>query len=109
MSEQQLERSMLDGKDREELHAIAGAMGVRGVPRMGKADLVEAILAAAGGNGAATNGAGAAPDKPKRVRSRKAPVDDPIAALAAEEEALAAATTEASESSPEPASARPQP
>jgi transcription termination factor Rho len=109
MSEQQLERSMLDGKDREELHAIAGAMGVRGVTRMRKADLVEAILAAAGANGAATNGAGAAPDKPKRVRSRKAPVDDPIAALAAEEEALAAATTEASESSPEPASARPQP
>jgi transcription termination factor Rho len=103
MSEQQLERSMLDGKDREELHAIAGAMGVRGVTRMRKADLVEAILAAAGANGVATNGAGSAPDKPKRVRSRKATAEDPIAALAAEEEALAAATAEAPASSPEPA------
>ena len=39
-------RSMLDGKDREELHAIAGAMGVKGITRMRKADLVDAILAA---------------------------------------------------------------
>src|SRR5689334_15102830 len=97
MTEQQLERSMLDGKDREELHAIAGAMGVRGVTRLRKADLVEAILAAAGANGAdvASNGS-ASPDaaaKPKRVRSRKT-VDDPIAALAAEEDALAASTGE---------------
>ncbi|MGZ4688373.1 MAG: Rho termination factor N-terminal domain-containing protein, partial [Acidimicrobiia bacterium] len=48
-SEQQLERSMLDGKDREELHAIAGAMGVKGITRLRKADLVDAILAAAAG------------------------------------------------------------
>jgi hypothetical protein len=31
---QELERSVLDGKDREELHAIAGAMGVRAACRM---------------------------------------------------------------------------
>ena len=108
MSEQQLERSMLDGKDREELHAIAGAMGVRGVTRMRKADLVEAILAAAGANGAAANGA--EPDKPKRVRSRKAAAVDPIAALAAEEDALAAATGDTPEPAPRTApSARTQP
>jgi transcription termination factor Rho len=107
MSEQQLERSMLDGKDREELHAIAGAMGVRGVTRLRKADLVEAILAAAGANGAEAASNGSAPAdaaaKPKRVRSRKT-VDDPIAALAAEEDALAASTTDASD---EPAAPRP--
>ena len=62
MAEQQLERSMLDGKDREQLHAIAGAMGIKGVTRLRKADLVDAILEAASGNGAAggngaTNGA----------------------------------------------------
>jgi transcription termination factor Rho len=108
MSEQQLERSMLDGKDREELHAIAGAMGVRGVTRMRKADLVEAILAAAGANGTAANGA--EPDKPKRVRSRKAAAVDPIAALAAEEDALAAATGDTPEPAPRTApSARTQP
>ena len=64
MAEQQLERSMLDGKDREQLHAIAGAMGIKGVTRLKKADLVDAILGAAtGGNGDAngdTNGATAA-------------------------------------------------
>jgi transcription termination factor Rho len=107
MTEQQLERSMLDGKDREELHAIAGAMGVRGVTRLRKADLVEAILAAAGANGAeaATNGSASADAtaKPKRVRSRKA-VDDPIAALAAEEDALAASTSDAQD---EPVAPRP--
>ncbi len=105
MSEQQLERSMLDGKDREELHAIAGAMGVRGVTRMRKADLVEAILAAAGANGTG-NGAEPAAAKPKRVRSRKAPVEDPIAALAAEEEALAAATADTSDAGPSAATER---
>ena len=52
MAEQQLERSMLDGKDREQLHAIAGAMGIKGVTRLRKADLVDAILGAATGGGA---------------------------------------------------------
>jgi transcription termination factor Rho len=120
MTEQQLERSMLDGKDREELHAIAGAMGVRGVTRMRKADLVEAILAAAGANGDASaagsartagtaNGEAAA--KPKRVRSRKTAGDDPIAALAAEEDALAAATDPDDEAdvAPRPPAARRHP
>ncbi len=107
-SEQQLERSMLDGKDREELHAIAGAMGVKGITRLRKADLVDAILAAAAGQGRAGNGAksapketanGAADAKPKRaVRSKKASElaapDSSIAALAAEEEALATAGPE---------------
>jgi transcription termination factor Rho len=88
--ERQLERSMLDGKDREELHAIAGAMGVRGVTRLKKADLVDAILAAANGDSASeANG-----EQPKRaVRSRKVSEveDDPIEALAAEEDAIAGA------------------
>ena len=108
-SEQQLERSMLDGKDREELHAIAGAMGVKGITRLRKADLVDAILAAAAGraggsgNGTKTatkdtaNGSGDA--KPKRaVRSKKASEvaggGDAIAALAAEEDAIASAVAE---------------
>jgi transcription termination factor Rho len=104
-SEQQLERSMLDGKDREELHAIAGAMGVKGITRLRKADLVDAILAAAAGQGGAGNGAktgtkttakgDGAEAKPKRaVRSKRASElaggDSDLAALAAEEDALAA-------------------
>src|SRR3954452_81435 len=76
-SEQQLERSMLDGKDREELHAIAGAMGVKGITRLRKADLVDAILAAASGTGAAgangaTNGAKKATKATKATKTAKA-------------------------------------
>jgi transcription termination factor Rho len=131
MAEQQLERSMLDGKDREQLHAIAGAMGIKGVTRLRKADLVDAILEAASGNGSggngATNGAkkatkaakttkaaaksatrtedkaGAKADPPadgapapapgrRAVRSKRASElesDGDLAALAAEEDALA--------------------
>jgi transcription termination factor Rho len=114
--EQQLERSMLDGKDREELHAIAGAMGVKGVTRLRKADLVDAILNAAtgsGGNGAAraaktAKGAsnGDTAEKPKRaVRSKKASElasEGSIDALAAEEDALASADTAEPEIAPRP-------
>jgi len=74
MAEQQLERSMLDGKDREQLHAIAGAMGIKGVTRLRKADLVDAILEAASGNGAAANGVtnGAANGAKKATKATKA-------------------------------------
>jgi transcription termination factor Rho len=106
MAEEQLERSVLDGKDREQLHAIAGAMGVRAATRMKKADLIDAILAVANGNGgdaksdgksaskrkAASDDSGETGSRPKRVRSVKASeaeaAADPIAALAAEEESL---------------------
>ena len=81
----EFERSMLDGKDREELHAIASAIGVKAATRMKKSDLVEAIVSAAG---APANGEA---EKTKRaVRSRKDADVDPIAALAAEEAEIAA-------------------
>src|SRR5205807_10360397 len=93
MSDTELDRSVLDTKDREELHQIAGAMGVNAATRMKKADLIDAILGAVDGGGAsdgaeASDGGG----RPKRVRSRRASeADDPIAELAAEEDAIAAA------------------
>jgi transcription termination factor Rho len=100
-SEQQLERSMLDGKDREELHAIAGAMGVKGITRLRKADLVDAILAAAGqgggGNGAKAKALANGATKKRAVRSKKTSEvsgDGDMAALAAEEAELAKAGTE---------------
>src|SRR5437867_3901996 len=96
--EQQIDRSVLAGKDRDELHTIAGAIGVKAATRMRKADLIEAILDAANGGSDTKpapadsdgNGATDAP-KPRRVRSARASqaaADDPIAALAAEENAL---------------------
>jgi transcription termination factor Rho len=90
--DQTIERSMLDGKDREQLHTIAGAVGVKGATRMRKADLIEAILATA--NGGAENGASAEGDvstttASRRVRSARASeLSDPMADLAAEEDSL---------------------
>jgi transcription termination factor Rho len=46
--EPQIDRSVLAGKDRDELHTIAGAVGVKAATRMRKADLIDAILAATG-------------------------------------------------------------
>jgi transcription termination factor Rho len=98
MSENELDRSVLDSKDREELHAIAGAMGVRAATRMKKADLIEAILGAGNnesgdaGSDGSNDSAASGSEKPKRVRSRRASeADDPMAELDAEEEAIAAA------------------
>ena len=76
--EQQIERSVLAGKDRDELHTIAGAIGVKAATRMRKADLIEAILDAAnGGNDAPTaaadgNGADAAQAAPGPFGARVA-------------------------------------
>src|SRR3954454_13304793 len=96
--DQQIDRSVLAGKDRDELHTIAGAIGVKAATRMRKADLIEAILSAAnGGDPPAVTEAPATPAaKPRRVRSSRAsqvPVDD-LAALADEENALGGATPE---------------
>jgi transcription termination factor Rho len=85
------DRSQLDGKDREQLSEIAGALGVKAISRMRKADLVDAIIAAAqSGNGAP------AAAKPRRIRST-APAKDDLAALADEENALAGGANDGDE------------
>jgi transcription termination factor Rho len=85
--EQQIDRSFLAGKDRDELHTIAGAIGVKAATRMRKADLIDAILTAANGGEPAAAEAPAEPAaKPRRVRStRSSPASngDDLAALAA--------------------------
>src|SRR5918995_2463730 len=92
MSDTELDRSVLDSKDREELHQIAGAMGVNAATRMKKADLIDAILGAVDGGASDGKDAADGGDRPKRVRSRRASeADDPLAELAAEEDALASA------------------
>ncbi len=70
-----LERSVLEGKERDELHAIADALGVKPGSRTKKADLVDKILEATGvtpngnGNGSANGSAEseAPAEKPKRA------------------------------------------
>jgi transcription termination factor Rho len=51
-AEQQLERSVLEGKEREELHAIAQAMALKTNSRTKKADIIDQILEATGVTGA---------------------------------------------------------
>ena len=48
MAEQQLERSILERKERDELHAIASAMSLTPAPRSRKADIIDLILEATG-------------------------------------------------------------
>jgi transcription termination factor Rho len=71
MSETQLERSVLEAKEREELFAIADALGAKPAARAKKADLVTQILRATGieeaGEPVPDSG-----EKPKRTRARKA-------------------------------------
>jgi transcription termination factor Rho len=88
MSTTELDRSTLDGKDREQLHAIAGAMGVKAPTRMRKAELIDAILAAATGD---PSGNGGESSGRRTIRSARASELEgaSIEALAAEEESLA--------------------
>jgi transcription termination factor Rho len=73
------ERAQLGSRDRDELHEIASAMGVRGATRLRKADLIEAIL------DKATNGASVpepSGEKPKKRATRKKAADAESAAPA---------------------------
>jgi len=70
MSEQQLERSVLEAKEREELFAIADALGTKPASRAKKSDLVTLILRATGVE-AAPEGVAEAPAAPKRTRTRR--------------------------------------
>jgi transcription termination factor Rho len=47
-AEQQLERSVLESKERDELHAIAQAMSLKTTTRSKKSDIIDQILEAAG-------------------------------------------------------------
>src|SRR6476646_10312608 len=64
-STEALERSVLEGKDREQLLAIAGALGVKATSRAKKADIIAKILEQTGGAGAPAE----AP-APARARAR---------------------------------------
>jgi len=114
MSTAELERSKLDGKDREELHAIANAMGVKSATRMRKAELVNAILSAAGGDAANGDAEAPEPQAPaqttrRTVRSARASelAADAVEALAAEEEAIASGDDAEPEIAPRPRRATP--
>src|SRR5487761_418074 len=100
-AEQQLERSVLERKEREELRTIAQAMALETNSRTKKADMIDQILNAAGvdtGDNGAANGDGAT-----RTRARKPVTSDDDGPAPA-----ASATTVDVPDSPAPASERPQ-
>ncbi|HEX4493030.1 MAG TPA: transcription termination factor Rho [Acidimicrobiia bacterium] len=98
MSNETFERTALDGKDREQLQAIASALGLKAISRLKKAELVDAILGATaganGGKGASGNGDRAT--KSRTIRST-GPAKSDLDVLAEEEAAIAA-----SAATPEP-------
>ena len=67
MSDLQLERSVLEAKERDELFAIAAALGEKPTARTKKADLVSQILQVTG-----VEGTSAPAEKPRRTRARRA-------------------------------------
>ncbi len=85
-AEQQLERSVLERKEREELRAIAQAMALETNSRSKKADIIDQILHAAGvdggagGDGAfAGNGGGGSRPSSRRSAEASEPDDSPSA------------------------------
>ncbi|MST33259.1 hypothetical protein GHK86_11080, partial [Acidimicrobiaceae bacterium USS-CC1] len=70
MSEPQLERSVLEAKEREELFAIANALGTRPTSRARKSELISQILQATGVEVAVPEAQAEA--RPRRTRARKA-------------------------------------
>jgi transcription termination factor Rho len=68
-AEQQLERSVLERKEREELRAIADAMSLDTNSRSKKADIIDQILRAAGVDASGTGGGNGA-TTPARPRTR---------------------------------------
>jgi hypothetical protein len=72
MSEPQLERSVLEAKEREELFAIANALGTRPTSRVRKSELITQILRATGVETEAVEAeAVEAEPRVRRARTRK--------------------------------------
>jgi transcription termination factor Rho len=106
-AEQQLERSVLEGKERDELSAIAQAMSLKTTTRTKKADIIDRILDATGvtSNGAATNGESANGDGAHGDSNGTKPARRPRAAAPAQSEAEGSAVGEAASAEPPGASA----
>ena len=92
MSTADLDRSSLDGKDREELSAIAGAAGVNVTTRMRKAEMIDAIIGSGSSESNDTkteNSESSSSSSRRTVRSSRSTSDDTMEALASEEDAVA--------------------
>ena len=104
MAGEALEQSMLDGKDKDQLMAIAQALGIKATARLSKASLIARILESTGvapssggeasGGGASgpeASGEGAPADQAPAAAATAAPEPTPAAAPTAAESAAPAA------------------
>jgi transcription termination factor Rho len=107
-AEQQLERSVLEGKERDELNAIAQAMSLKTTTRTKKADIIDQILDAtgvtSGSNGAGTPAAGSNGARRPRNAAPAGP-DDAEGEAQAATPAATAGNAGAPASAPDPAPA----
>ena len=105
MAAEALEQSMLESKDKEQLLAIAQALGIKTTARAAKATLIDKILETTGGG----DGAAPATPPPTKGRATRAAKDAPPPAAAPDQEstedrpAASAAAAASDESSPAPA------
>ena len=115
MSEEQLERSILERKASDELRAIATAMSLEPVARTRKADLVNQILRAAGvevdGDSPASTSwrSGRRPRRRVNGGDRRASRGTTTGATAASASKPARGRTSRARSSPRPTRRRPRP
>ena len=99
--EQALERSVLERKERDELHTIAEALGVKPGSRTRKADLIDQILRAAGVDVGSDNGAAnAAPDVSDNGSVRGSRAESEAEAAEADGASMAAEPEEARTEAP---------
>jgi transcription termination factor Rho len=96
-AESKPDRSMLEGKERDELQKIAQALDVKGTSRAKKADLIDQIVAASG----ADSGTEAA--KPRRSSKPPAKMPEDVAGEPASAEAAAGASSSGGDSDRPPA------
>jgi len=80
--EQQLERSVLERKDRSELHAIALAMALEPTPRARKATLIDQIVSAVTGGAATSAGTERVEEASRNGKGRPGSADAPPPASA---------------------------
>jgi transcription termination factor Rho len=71
MAAEALEKSVLESKDKEQLTAIATALGIKASARLKKADIIDKILETTGGHAAPA--AAEAPDAPSEPAPAKTP------------------------------------
>ena len=82
MAAEALEQSMLESKDKEQLLAIAQALGIKTTARAAKATLIDKILETTGGG----DGAAPAAAPPTNGRAARATKDAPPTAVAPDKE-----------------------